>query len=377
MDRVTSMLWRHGTSPPFGSWGYTHNERGQRLTSTDVTGRTAAYAYDAASRLTNETVSSDPRGASFNGVLSYALDSAGNRLSRTSTLAALGAQSFTYNANDEIIGDTFDPNGNTLTSGGHTYAYDFENRLVSKDGGAVTLQYNCDGDRVAKTAGGITTRYLVDDLNPTGYLQVLEEVVGGAVQNRYTYGTSIISQTRTVSDTPATSYYGYDAHGNITFLTDSAGVVTASYDYDGWGGVVTSTGGTPNSRLYAGEELDPDVGFINLRARQYRQSTGRFLTIDSGPGDITVPITFNRYLFANSDPVDFYDPTGFGTIAEYTILIKNRAFSIALHTGHHSWTIFGFKLFCLHIQWLTYQVGVSGSALRAQTPLPICSFSKW
>ena len=69
----------------------------------------------------------------------------------------------------------------------------------------------------------MTTRYLVDDLNPTGYLQVLEEVVGGAVQTRYTYGTSIVSQTRSVSTTPATSYYGYDAHGNITFLTDAAG----------------------------------------------------------------------------------------------------------------------------------------------------------
>ena len=48
----------------------------------------------------------------------------------------------------------------------------------------------------------MTTRYLVDDLNPTGYLQVLEEVVGGAVQTRYTYGTSIVSQTRNVSSTP-------------------------------------------------------------------------------------------------------------------------------------------------------------------------------
>ena len=32
LDRVTSMLWRQGTSPAFGSWAYMHNERGQRLT---------------------------------------------------------------------------------------------------------------------------------------------------------------------------------------------------------------------------------------------------------------------------------------------------------------------------------------------------------
>jgi hypothetical protein len=45
----------------------------------------------------------------------------------------------------------------------------------------VSFVYNGDGIRVAKTAGGVTTGFLVDDRNPTGYAQVLEEVVGGAV----------------------------------------------------------------------------------------------------------------------------------------------------------------------------------------------------
>jgi RHS repeat-associated protein len=345
------MAWRQGTSPAFGTWAYTHNERGQRLTSTDVTGRVATYAYDAAARLASETVTGDPRGASFNGALSYVLDAVGNRSSRTSTLTALGGQTFTYNANDEISGDTFDPNGNTTASGGHTFGYDFENRLISKDGGAVTLQYDCDGNRVAKTVGGVTTRYLVDNHNPTGYLQVLEEVVGGAVQTRYTYGTSLVSQTRDVSTSPATSFYGSDAHGNITFLTDASGAVSASYDYDAWGNVVASAGSTPNSRLYTGEEFDLDLGLINLRARQYSPSTGRFLTLD--PLDIDVattvswlsarlanaiaartqphfgsvlslvnqngvpltgrlltPLSLNRHLYAGSDPVTLIDRSG-------------------------------------------------------------------
>jgi hypothetical protein len=42
--------------------------------------------------------------------------------------------------------------------------------------GTVILQYNGDGIRVAKAAGGVTTRYLVDDLNPTGYAQVVDEI---------------------------------------------------------------------------------------------------------------------------------------------------------------------------------------------------------
>ena len=86
LDRVTSMLWRQGTSPAFGSWAYTHNERGQRH---ELDGRhrpkRRRTAYDDASRLTSETITGDPRGTSFNGALSYVLDGAGNRLSRTST----------------------------------------------------------------------------------------------------------------------------------------------------------------------------------------------------------------------------------------------------------------------------------------------------
>ena len=152
------------------------------------------------------------------------LDGAGNRL--VADVDARGARRRSRSPTTPTTSSAptrTTPTATRLSSGGHTYAYDFENRLVSKDGGAVTVTYDCDGNRVAKTVGGVTTRYLVDDLNPTGYLQVLEEVVGGAVQTRYTYGTSLVSQTRNVSTTPATSYYGYDAHGNITFLTDASG----------------------------------------------------------------------------------------------------------------------------------------------------------
>jgi RHS repeat-associated protein len=318
MDRLTSMVWRQG-STQFASWAYTHNDRGQRLTSTDFTQRSAAYGYDDASRLVSETITGDPGGASFNGTLSYVLDAVGNRSSRTSTLAALAAQSFTYNANDEISGDTFDANGNTTVSDGHTYAYDFENRVVSKDSGAVTATYDCDGNRVAKTVGSVATRYLFDDLNPTGYLQVLEEVVGGAVQTRYTYGASIVSQTRNISSIPATSYYGFDAHGNITFLTDASGAVTDSYDYDAWGNLVASTGTAPNTRLYAGEELDPDLGLVNLRARLYGPHTGQFLTIDPAVGVLTQPLTLKRYLYAGGDPVDNLDPRGRDILGYYSV----------------------------------------------------------
>jgi RHS repeat-associated protein len=124
-----------------------------------------------------------------------------------------------------------------------------------------------------------------------------------------------------VGGTPATSYYGFDAHGNITFLTDAGGSVTDSYDYDAWGILVGSIGTTPNVKLYAGEEVDSDVGLINLRDRQYNPGVGRFLTIDPLAGDPREPMTLNRYLYANSDPVNMLDPTGRLAMAEYMAIL--------------------------------------------------------
>jgi YD repeat-containing protein len=71
------------------------------------------------------------------------------------------------------------PNGNTASSGGIANAYDFENQLVQK--GGLTVVYDGDGNRVSKTTASGTTQYLVDDLNPTGYAQVMDEIQNGSV----------------------------------------------------------------------------------------------------------------------------------------------------------------------------------------------------
>jgi YD repeat-containing protein len=72
--------------------------------------------------------------------------------------------SFTFNADDLLSTETYDPSGNVLTSGGNIFTYDSESRLKSMNGRAVLLQYDGDRNRVAKTVNGVTTRYLVDNL---------------------------------------------------------------------------------------------------------------------------------------------------------------------------------------------------------------------
>lgn len=123
--------------------------------------------------------------------------------------------------------ETYDANGNTLTTGNRTFTYDFEkNHVKSMNGTTVTLQYDGDGNRVAKTVGGATTRYVVDELNPTGYAQVVEETAGTAVQRTYTYGHQRISQNQVINSTWTPTFYGYDGFGNARTLTNATGAAT-------------------------------------------------------------------------------------------------------------------------------------------------------
>jgi len=215
-------------------------------------------------------------------------------------------------------------NGNPIGSGGDSYQYQPLDRLVSGDGGAVLLGCNGDGAWVKKTVGGTTTFYLVDDRNPTGYAEVVEEhqsVNGGAATLTavYTHGLDLIAQRRSGS----VRYFSYDGHGSTRLLTDASGAVTDTYLYDAYGTLLTSTGSTPNNYLYCGEQFDPDLGMYYLRARFYQPQTGRFWTMDSWEGTQTDPLSLHKYLYAADDPVNRIDPSGHMSMPELGSVMAN------------------------------------------------------
>lgn len=183
------------------------------------------------------------------------------------------------------------------------------------------IVYDGDGNRAAKTVGGVTTRYLVDTDSPTGYAQVVEEVVGGAAVHTYTYGHDLISQRQLVGGNWAPSFYGYDGQGSVRYLTNATGAVTDTYDYDAFGNLVARTGATANDYLYRGEQFDADLGFYFLRARYYDQRRGRLLSQDGFDGFASDPLSLHKYLYANADPVNNSDPSGFSTIGDYARLV--------------------------------------------------------
>jgi RHS repeat-associated protein len=192
---------------------------------------------------------------------------------------------------------------------------------MSVSGTTVSVVYDAFGNRVAKTVNGVTTKYLVeDDVNPTGYPQVLDELTGSTVTRTYTYGLQRISQDQLVSGVWTPSFYGYDGGGNVRQLTNSAGTVTDTYEYDAFGNDVYHTGTTPNNYLYRGEQYDPDLALYYLRARYYNPVTGRFLSRDPEDGKAKDPASLHKYLYAGGDPVNAIDPMGREALIEWKLI---------------------------------------------------------
>ena len=310
LNRLTS-LGAQSPSGPVASYAYTLGAAGNRTGVTELSGRKVTYAYDNLYRLTSETIA-----GSLNGSLAYQYDAVGNRKSIASTLPTINTWNYTYDGNDRITGfaaPAYDNDGNTVSTAGFADSYDFENHLTQH--GGMTFVYDGDGNRVAKTVGGVTTAFLVDTLNPTGCAQVLDELQAGVVARSYTWGLQQINETQLTAAVPpanpwTTSYYGFDGHGSVRYLTNSTGAVTDTYDYDAFGNLINSTGSTANNYLFAGEQFDPDLGLYYNRARYLDVRAGRFWGMDTWEPNQWDPSTLHRYLYTGDDPVDRVDPSG-------------------------------------------------------------------
>ena len=331
LNQLTNLVW-WSNQVQIGSFYYQLGKTGNRTNLSETlngTTRSYGWAYDKLYRLTSETI------GGF-GTVAYAHDAVGNRTNRLSNINQIPQATNTYSANDWLKTDAYDSNGNTLysTNGAVAgpYGYDVENRLTSF-GSAVRFSYNGDGARVAKsiiTSNPVignttnTTYYLVDDRNPTGYAQVLEEhqSTGGAatLSRVYAYGLALVNQ-REVGG--ATYYFASDGHGSTRLLLDSSAAVANAFAYDAYGSLIASNTAPQTAYLYCGEQFDSELGFYYLRAPRYlNPGTGRFTTMDSFEGHNDDPLSLHKYLYAHANPVNGTDPTGhdlIGTLSSISI----------------------------------------------------------
>ena len=187
--------------------------------------------------------------------------------------------------------------------------------------------YDGDGLRVSRTdnINGITTYYVWDSENPTGYPQVLEEIENNQVVRRYGYG--LFLETIDIWNGTAFDrfYIVRDGTNSVRMLLDSTGNVSATYDYDAFGNILSVTNTNPitvsNSFGFHSEYKDPTTNLVYLRARWYQPENGRFVGMDRWEGNVENPSTLNKYSSFNNNPTNMTDPTGNSSIMEVGVII--------------------------------------------------------
>lgn len=338
LNRLTQMQDKREDDSVFQQFDYTLHATGRRTKIEELSGRVSEYTYDSLYRLTDEVITDPVNG---NYTASYTFDKVGNRVA--STINGVSTV-YTYDNNDRLTQEggehyAYDENGNTLSktidSDVTTYTYDARQRLVHAeitDGGVsktLNYRYNVDGIRNQKVEDGAITNYLVD--SNRDYAQVVAEIdSANVVSAEYVFGDDLLAQKRGA----VLSSYHYDGLGSTRALTDSSGNISDEYFYDAFGVELARTGSTVNDYLFTGEQYDAGLGNYYLRARYYDQGVGRFTQQDVWMGINSDPVTLHKYMYANADPVNGIDPSGYYTLMGMSAANNNLGITTTMATTH-------------------------------------------
>jgi RHS repeat-associated protein len=332
---------------------YTYDERGNLTRELDqstapgveASVETTEYAYDLHNRLISSVVrAGSDRDSPIAAKTEYQLSIAGNIAAETRTtlesdVAESTTRAFEYSPAGEataIVTDgvraiqEYDRAGNLVRGAdGTVYTYNALNQVVAetRDGSTTTTAYWADGSRRSLAQGTFGTA----DFASTEYYwdggELLSEahVKQGASSGMATHLLGSDRQARTVlklTDSPKTAYLVADRHRSTTHLTDDAGHVSGAYTYSDYGvatqysgdGAIVTDGqvgdASRNPIQYSGQVTDPS-GDQYLRTRMYDSDTALFRSEDPEP-------LFNRFSYADLNPVMMVDPSGRTAIADIT-----------------------------------------------------------
>jgi RHS repeat-associated protein len=312
------------TGPLTGHWHYGYDPVGNR-TSSQLDNAVTSAAYNEKNQLLSSSgggplrvrgVLDEPGTVKVNGQPASML--AGNTFEAT-VAATPGTNTFTAEATDasgnvnaksfqvEVGGSgtsySYDPNGNLTgrTEGTEpwTYSWNAENQLTKVEKNSAEqarFAYDPLGRRVEKVAAGVTTSYTYDRDD------IVREVKGSTTL-KYVHGPSS-DEPLTADDGTAIAYLHADGLGSVVKITNGAGAVALTRQYDAWGSLEIGAG--ESGYAYTGREWDPETGLYYYRARYYDPKVARFasedpLRLDSG---------INFYAYVENNPANWTDPTG-------------------------------------------------------------------
>lgn len=326
-DWLTAQYNRHGTittltatAPPdanaIADYTYTYDILGRKTqqirTGGGLATETEGYAYDDLGRLQHWTM---PGGTSR--TYSYDLDS--NRTYETES--GLQLKAYTYDPSVTPGTDQL----STLVDDATTYAYlyDSDGQLLRRgtspdltwDGrgriamgnfpsGHVDYGYDTLGRKRSRGQGVTTVQYRfagATQFDTTPLATILQTPIPSPVGDLAHYaGAPTIT-------TPV-SYLYYNGHGDLAATADSAGTRTNVYTYEPFGEPRQAVPAATATERWTGlwdKKLDTASNFIDMGARVYDPSLGRFLSVDPVEGG-----SHNAYEYAGQNPIDQYDLDG-------------------------------------------------------------------
>ncbi|MEZ6187924.1 MAG: RHS repeat-associated core domain-containing protein, partial [Planctomycetota bacterium] len=261
-----------------------YDGQGRLVELTDEAGATR-YAYDAEGRLISVERGSEGE--------RYTYDARGNRTD-------LGA----CDAGNRLQADglAYDAWGRLVEADGHALRYDLDGRLIAAtlaDGRELSWTLDHAGRRVARTLAGETTRYLHDGQN-------LAAVYGAqGLETAFVHGDGL-DDTLAVLHDGAWHFPLVDQLQSVVGLTDGEGALLGRARYAAFGAVEASTLPAWCGLGFTGRPQDPELGWVDLRARFYAPSLARF----TSPDPIGLRGGVNVYAYAGNAPLSFSDPLG-------------------------------------------------------------------
>ena len=114
-----------------------------------------------------------------------------------------------------------------------------------------------------------------------------------------------------------TYYYVLNLQGDVVklihYIPGFEYESVATYEYDAWGNIVSSSGRLAeiNPLRYRGYYYDSETGFYYLQSRYYDPANRRFINADSYISTNSIDmISYNMFAYCGNNPVIHFDPSG-------------------------------------------------------------------
>jgi RHS repeat-associated protein len=140
------------------------------------------------------------------------------------------------------------------------------------------------------------------------------------------------------------AYHLGDALGSVRQISNSTAGVTMTQTYEPYGSLSSSIGTAVSNYGFANEWTD-GTGLQHLRARYLDTGIGRFISRDVWGGDYNRPLSLNRWMYVEGNPVNYSDPSGLFSIGGNNITPPINPLTSLMYTLSQT----GLDLDCLEL----------------------------